>query len=132
MGLLEGKVALVTGAGRGIGRAVALAFAREGASLVVNDLGCERDGSGRDPSVARAVADEIAALGGRAVPSAHSVAERSEVEELFALIGSEFGRLDVLVNNAGIIADKSVLDLSDDNWRSVLETHLTGTFFCTR
>ena len=132
MALLEGKVSLVTGAGRGIGRAIALALAREGSAVVVNDLGCERDGSGRDPSVAESVAEEIRAAGGKAVASAHSVTERSEVEALFQAAVAAFGRVDALVNNAGVIADKSLFDMSDAQWRSVTDTHLTGTFLCSQ
>lgn len=132
MTLLEGKVAVVTGAGRGIGRAIALAFAEQGATVVVNDTGCERDGSGSDPSVAASVVAEIEAQGGRALASAHSVLHRQEVEALFQLATREFDHVDVLVNNAGIISDKNLFDMTDQQWQSVVDTHMGGTFLCTQ
>jgi len=132
MTLLEGKVAVVTGAGRGIGRAIALAFAEQGATVVVNDTGCERDGSGSDPSVAASVVAEIQAQGGRALASAHSVLHRQEVEALFQLATREFDHVDVLVNNAGIISDKNLFDMTDQQWQSVVDTHMGGTFLCTQ
>lgn len=132
MALLDNKVAVITGAGRGIGRAIALAFAQEGAQVVVNDTGAARDGSCRDPQVAESVAQEIQAQGGQALASAHSVSERAEVAQLFESAVSQFGRVDILINNAGIIADKSLFDMSDEQWESVIKTHLTGTFLCTQ
>jgi len=132
MTLLEGRVAVVTGAGRGIGRAIALAFAEQGATVVVNDTGCERDGSGSDPSVAASVVAEIQAQGGRALASAHSVLHRQEVEALFQLATREFDHVDVLVNNAGIISDKNLFDMTDQQWQSVVDTHMGGTFLCTQ
>jgi NAD(P)-dependent dehydrogenase (short-subunit alcohol dehydrogenase family) len=132
MGLLEGKVAVITGAGRGIGRAIAMAFAREGAAVVVNDSGCARDGTGSDPSVAEAATAELLALGGRAVASPHSVERREEVEALFELALRSFERVDILVNNAGVIADKSLFDMSDEQWQRVIDTHLTGSFLCSQ
>jgi len=132
MALLEGKVAVVTGAGRGIGKAIALAFAEQGASVVVNDLGCERDGSGSDPSVAQQVVEEIKNAGQPALASSHSVQDRASVSELFDLTLREYGQLDVVVNNAGIISDKNLFDMTDEQWDRVVATHLRGTFLCTQ
>ncbi len=132
MTLLEGKVAVVTGAGRGIGRAIALAFAEQGATVVVNDTGCERDGSGSDPNVAASVVAEIQGQGGRALASTHSVLHRQEVDALFQLATREFEHVDVLVNNAGIISDKNLFDMTDQQWQSVVDTHMGGTFLCSQ
>jgi NAD(P)-dependent dehydrogenase (short-subunit alcohol dehydrogenase family) len=130
--LLDGKVAIVTGAGGGIGRATALALAREGASVLVNDLGGARDGSGRDSSAADAVVAEIRAAGGKAAADYGSVSDEAAAEELVASAVRHFGRLDVLINNAGILRDKTLLKLSLADFRAVLDVHLTGTFLCLR
>jgi NAD(P)-dependent dehydrogenase (short-subunit alcohol dehydrogenase family) len=133
MGLLEGKVVVITGAGGGIGRAEALAFAQEGARVVVNDLGVLRDG-GIEPDAHRAeqVAAEVRASGGEAVANVDSVCTPEGAERIVACALDSFGRIDVLVNNAGIVRDRSLLKLSVDDLRAVLEVHVTGTFLCTQ
>ncbi len=133
MGLLEGKVAAITGAGGGIGRAHALLFAKEGARVVVNDLGGARDGSGgASQTMAQAVCDEIVAAGGQAVPSYDDVAERAGAENIVATAVSAFGQLDILVNNAGILRDKTLLKMDDAMWDVVVRVHLRGTYLCTQ
>ncbi len=132
MGLLDGKVTVITGAGNGIGRATALLFAREGASVVVNDRGGLRDGTGNAPSAADAVVNEIKAFGGRAEASYDTVATQEGAEAILATAISTFGRVDVLVNNAGILRDKTLLKMSLAEWQAVLDVHLTGTFLCTQ
>lgn len=132
MGLLDGKVAIITGAGGGIGRAEALLFAREGAKVVVNDVGGARDGTGSSDAMARQVADEIKAAGGVAVPSFDSVATREGAESILRTALDAFSRVDVLVNNAGILRDKTLLKLEDEQWDSVIAVHLRGTFLCTQ
>src|SRR5687768_2509201 len=109
--LLEGKVALVTGAGRGVGRAIALALGREGARVLVNDLGCDREGAGRDPEVAAAVAQEIRDGGGQAIPSSDDVSAEGVPVRLVQEALDRFGRLDAVVAAAGILRDKTVLKL---------------------
>jgi len=126
--LLKGQVAVVTGAGRGIGRAEALLLAREGASIVVNDPGVELDGQGADVGVARAVADEIEAAGGQAVADTHSVADHDGAREIIDHAIDQFGRLDILVNNAGITRDKMVYNTDEENFDAVVAVHLKGTF----
>src|SRR6476659_8534106 len=108
MGTLEGKVAVITGAGRGIGRGEALLFAREGARVVVNDLGGEWDGSGSDPRPASQVVEEIRAAGGEAEPHFEDVSEESGAASLIAAALERWGRLDAVVNNAGILRDRMV------------------------
>jgi NAD(P)-dependent dehydrogenase (short-subunit alcohol dehydrogenase family) len=130
--LLEGKVVIVTGAGGGIGRAEALAFAAEGASVLVNDVGGERDGAGASKSLADAVAAEIVAAGGKAVANYDSVSEKASAEAIVKAAVDSFGRVDVLVNNAGILRDKSFLKTDAEMWRTVLDVHLTGTFFVSQ
>lgn len=132
MGLLSGKVAVITGAGGGLGRAYALAFAREGASILVNDLGGSRDGTGRSDAPAKAVVEEIRAAGGKAAANFDSVATAHGAEAIVHAGRHIFGRLDILVNNAGILRDKSLLKMDEPMWRSVLDVHLTGTFFMTQ
>lgn len=132
MGLLDGKVAIVTGAGGGIGRATALLLAREGAKVVVNDVGGARDGSGQSVSPAEAVADEIRAAGGEGVASSDSVATRAGAERIVASAVEHFGRLDVMINNAGILRDKTLLKMDDAMWDAVIAVHLTGSFLCTQ
>jgi NAD(P)-dependent dehydrogenase (short-subunit alcohol dehydrogenase family) len=128
MGALQGRVAIITGAGRGLGRAHALCFAAEGARVVVNDRGGASDGSGSDVSAAEDVVAEIVAAGGDAVASAHDVSVWSEAEELVDLAISTFGDLDVLVNNAGIVRDRAIVNMSEDEWDSVIAVHLKGHF----
>lgn len=132
MALLNGKVAIVTGAGGGIGRATALALAREGASVLVNDCGGARDGSGQSQAEADAVVAEIRANGGTAEPSYDNVGDERAAEALVASAVRHFGRLDVLINNAGILRDKTLLKLSLADWQAVLDVHLTGSFLCLR
>src|SRR6186713_1892040 len=132
MGLLEGKSVVITGAGNGIGRATALLFAREGAKVVVNDLGGARDGNGANQEAAGAVADEIRAAGGTAVPNYENVATPAGAQAIVKAAIREFGRIDVLVNNAGILRDKTLLKMELAQWQAVLDVHLTGTFLCTQ
>jgi NAD(P)-dependent dehydrogenase (short-subunit alcohol dehydrogenase family) len=129
-GLLEGKVAIVTGAGGGIGRAHALALAREGARLVVNDLGGDRHGGGKGSDAADRVVEEIVAAGGAAVASYDSVATREGADGILWAALSRFGRVDVLVNNAGILRDRTLLNMTLEDLDRVLDVHLRGTFFC--
>ncbi|MGW5723295.1 SDR family oxidoreductase [Amycolatopsis sp. NPDC003865] len=126
MGALDGRVALITGAGRGIGREHALLFAREGAAVVVNDLGGGNDGSGSDAGPASSVVEEIRALGGSAVANTSNVASWPGAAELVEQAVSEFGRLDVVVNNAGILRDAFVAGITEEQWDSVIAVHLKG------
>ncbi len=132
MGLLDGKVAIVTGSGNGIGRAEAMLFAKEGASVVVNDVGGARDGSGQAESPASKVVAEIEAAGGKAVASFDSVATADGAARIVELAVKTFGRLDVLVNNAGILRDKSLLKMDEAMWDAVIAVHLKGTFLCSQ
>lgn len=132
MGLLDDKVAIITGAGGGIGRAHALLFAKEGASVVVNDLGVERDGSGGGAATADAVVKEIEAAGGKAVASHDSVATAEGARAIVELGIETFGKVDILVNNAGIIRDKTFLKMDEDMWDSVVAVHLKGTFLVSQ
>jgi NAD(P)-dependent dehydrogenase (short-subunit alcohol dehydrogenase family) len=132
MGSLDGRVVIVTGAGRGIGRSVALLLAREGASVVVNDLGGALDGSGADAGPARQVADEIAATGGAAVANGADVSDHAAAEGLVKSAIAEFGRLDVLVNTAGILRDRMVFNMTEQEWDDVIRVHLKGTFNTTK
>ncbi len=132
MGLLSGKVAIITGAGGGIGRAEALLFAAEGASVVVNDLGGARDGEGAGEALATGVVREIEARGGVAAASFAPVHTAEGAESIVATAVERFGRVDVVVNNAGILRDKSLLKMDLDMWSRVLDVHLTGTFLVTQ
>jgi NAD(P)-dependent dehydrogenase (short-subunit alcohol dehydrogenase family) len=131
-GLCEGRVVIVTGAGRGIGRGYALAFAREGAKVVVNDLGGAADGSGTSLTPAESVVEEIEALGGEAVASADDVADWEAAGRLVRTAIDRFGSLDVLVNNAGILRDRMLFNMTPDEWDAVIRVHLRGTFCPTR
>jgi len=133
MALLTGKVALVTGAGGGLGRCHALALAKEGAKLVINDLGGARDGSGGGAhSMADQVVNEIKALGGQAVANYDSVASVEGGERMVKAAVDAFGKLDVCVNNAGILRDKTLAKLTEDLWDPVVDVHLKGTYCVTR
>jgi NAD(P)-dependent dehydrogenase (short-subunit alcohol dehydrogenase family)/acyl dehydratase/putative sterol carrier protein len=130
MTLLKDKVAIVTGAGGGLGRSHALAFAREGAKVVVNDPGVNRDGTAGGGRPADAVVEEIRKAGGQAVASYDSVTDGAE--KIVAKAVEAFGRVDILVNNAGILRDKTIHNMSDEMWDAVVAVHLRGTFACTR
>jgi len=132
MGLFDGKVAIVTGAGRGIGRAEALLLASEGAAVVVNDLGGESTGEGTDQRPAQQVVDEIVAGGGRAAANYDNVADWDGGQQLIAQAVDEFGGLDVLVNNAGILRDKMSFNMDEAEWDSVIAVHLKGHFVTSR
>jgi len=132
MGRLDGRVVIVTGAGRGIGRSVALLLARQGASVIVNDLGAALDGSGRDVGPAQQVVAEIAAEGGQAVANAADVSDHDAAQALIGAATEEFGRLDVLVNVAGILRDRMVFSMSEPEWDDVIRVHLRGTFNTTK
>ncbi|MDQ3618681.1 MAG: SDR family oxidoreductase [Actinomycetota bacterium] len=132
MGSLDGKVAIVTGAGRGIGREHSIALADAGARVVVNDLGGSAAGEGHDSAPAQQVADEIKELGGHATANFDNVADFQGAENLIKQAVGEFGRLDVLVNNAGIIRDRMLVNLSEDEWDSVINVHLKGHYAPTR
>ena len=132
MTLLEGKVALVTGAGGGIGRDFALAMAAAGARVVVNDIGTSVKGEGRDAGPAQNVVDEIAANGGRAVASTDSVAEWESANRVVQCALDFFNRIDVVVNNAGILRDRFFFNMSVEEWRAVIDVHLNGSFYVSR
>ena len=131
MGLLDGKVAIVTGAGGGIGREHALFLAREGAAVVVNDLGGARDGSGGGSAMADTVVDEIRAAGGEATANYDSVATMEGGQSILQSALDAFGRIDILVNNAGILRDKSFANTTEDLWDIVVQVHLKGTYCVT-
>jgi NAD(P)-dependent dehydrogenase (short-subunit alcohol dehydrogenase family) len=129
---LEGKVALVTGAGGGIGRDFALAMAAAGARVVVNDIGTSVKGEGRDAGPAQKVADEIRAAGGSAVASTDSVAEWESANRIVQCALDCFTKLDVVVNNAGILRDRFFFNMSVEEWRAVIDVHLNGSFYVSR
>jgi NAD(P)-dependent dehydrogenase (short-subunit alcohol dehydrogenase family) len=132
MGLLDGKVALVTGGGRGIGREESLLLARNGAKVVVNDLGGGFDGSGKDIGPAQEVVNEIKKMGGEAVANGDSVADFKGAKRMVDQAIQTFGRLNVVVNNAGILRDRMIFNMSEDDWDSVVAVHLKGTFAVSR
>src|SRR2546422_1718926 len=129
---LEGKVAVVTGAGRGIGREHAIALAKAGARIVVNDLGASLAGEGADAGPADDVVREIEALGGEAVANGENVADFAGAKRLIDRAISTFGRLDILVNNAGILRDRMLVNMDEHEWDAVIEVHLKGHFAPTR
>lgn len=131
-GILEGKVCIITGAGNGIGKAHALYFAKEGAKVVVNDLGGSRDGSGKNTRLADEVVEEIKHAGGDAVADTNNVASLDGAQNLIWTALNRYKRVDVLVNNAGILRDKSMLNMAEDEWDAVIAVHLKGTFLTTR
>jgi NAD(P)-dependent dehydrogenase (short-subunit alcohol dehydrogenase family) len=132
MGALEGRVAIITGAGRGIGREHALLFAAEGAKVVINDLGAANDGEGSDLSPAEEVAEEIRAAGGEAVANGDNVADWEGAQNLINTAISTFGDLDILVNNAGILRDRVLVNMTEAEWDAVITVHLKGHFAPTR
>ncbi len=132
MGLLDGKVALITGAGGGIGRSHALLFAKEGAKVVVNDLGGARDGTGKGSTMAEKVVEEIKAAGGQAAPNYDDVSERAGADGMVKTAVDSFGKLDIVVNNAGILRDKTMLKMDDAMWDLVVKVHLRGTYLVTQ
>ena len=129
---LDGRVAIVTGAGSGLGRQHALLLARQGAKVVVNDLGGSVNGMGDDASAAETVAAEIRADGGEAVANIDSVAEQASAERMVQMTIDTFGKVDILVNNAGILRDKSFAKTEFDDFRTVVQVHYWGTVFCTK
>lgn len=128
MGALEGRVAVITGAGRGIGREHALLFAKEGARVVVNDLGGKEDGTGADEGPARAVVEEIRAMGGEAVANTDSCADWAGGQRIIQAAIDSFGGLHVLVNNAGILRDRMITNMAEEEWDAVVDVHLKGHF----
>lgn len=132
MGSLDGRVAIITGGGRGLGREHALLFAAEGAKVVVNDLGAGPEGAGADVSAAQAVVDEIMALGGEAVANGDSVTDWEGARRLIDTAVDAFGDLHVVVNNAGILRDRTLVNMSEEDFDSVVNVHLKGTFAVTR
>ena len=132
MGVFDGKVAVVTGAGRGIGRAEALLLAAEGAAVVVNDLGGERTGEGADQRPAQLVVDEIATNGGRAAANYDDISSWDGGSTLIQQAIDGFGGLDVVVNNAGILRDKMSFNMTEEEWDAVIRVHLKGHFVCSR
>jgi NAD(P)-dependent dehydrogenase (short-subunit alcohol dehydrogenase family) len=128
----DGRVAIVTGAGRGIGRSVARLLASEGASVVANDLGAAVDGSGHDSGPAHDVVAEIAEAGGKAVANGADISVFAAAENLVQTAIEEFGRLDILVNVAGILRDRMVFNMTEQEWDDVIRVHLKGTFNTTR
>jgi NAD(P)-dependent dehydrogenase (short-subunit alcohol dehydrogenase family) len=127
-GVVDGRVVIVTGAGNGIGRAHAMLFAQEGAKVVVNDLGGARDGSGGSAGPAQSVVEEIKAAGGEAVANTDDISTWSGAEQLIQTALDTFGGLDVLVNNAGILRDRMLVNMTEAEWDAVIQVHLKGTF----
>jgi NAD(P)-dependent dehydrogenase (short-subunit alcohol dehydrogenase family) len=132
MAMLDGKSALVTGAGRGIGRGIAIALAQAGASVVVNDLGTSLSGEGTESAPANQVVDEILSSGGKAEVNGGSVASFADATEMVDQVVRSFGRIDILVNVAGILRDRMIFNMTEEEWDAVIAVHLKGTFNCTR
>ncbi len=128
----DNRVAIVTGAGGGLGRAYALELAKRGAKVVVNDLGGARDGSGSSIGAAQTVVDEIVAGGGEALANGASVTDAAAVEKMVALVKERWGRIDILINNAGILRDKTFVKMSLEDFRLVVDVHLMGSVNCTK
>jgi NAD(P)-dependent dehydrogenase (short-subunit alcohol dehydrogenase family) len=131
-GICEGRVCIVTGAGRGIGREHALMLAGQGAKIVVNDLGGSMDGTGADMGPAQQVVDEIKAMGGEAVANTDDVSDWEGAQRLINTAVESFGALDVLVNNAGILRDRMLVNMAEEEWDAVIKVHLKGTFAPSR
>lgn len=132
MGKLDGKVALITGAGGGLGRAHALLLASEGAAVVVNDLGGTRDGSGQGHSMADQVVEEIKTAGGQAVANYGSVSDEAAATQMVQTAVDEFGKIDICINNAGILRDKSFKNMTHEMWDIVIDVHLRGTYLVAK
>jgi NAD(P)-dependent dehydrogenase (short-subunit alcohol dehydrogenase family) len=132
MGALDGRVAIITGSGRGLGREHALLLAAEGAAVVVNDVGVETDGTGSDQSAAQAVVDEITSMGGRAIAHTRSVSAWDGAKDIVDRAIEAFGTLHVLVNNAGILRDRMTPNMTEDDWDRVIDVHLRGHFAPTK
>ena len=128
----DNRVAIVTGAGGGLGRAYALALAARGAKVVVNDLGGARDGSGSSIGAAQAVVDEITAAGGEALANSASVTDAAAIEKMVAFVKARWGRIDILINNAGILRDKTFVKMTLEDFRQVVDVHLIGSVTCTK
>ncbi|HLG88692.1 MAG TPA: SDR family oxidoreductase [Alphaproteobacteria bacterium] len=131
-GICEGRIVIVTGSGRGLGRAYALAFARAGAKVVVNDLGTDLGGQGRDTATAQAVVDEIEGMGGQAVANGDDVADWVGAERIVKTAIDRFGGLDVVVNNAGFVRDRMFVSSTPEEWDAVIRVHLRGHFCVSR
>lgn len=131
-GICDGRVAIVTGAGRGIGREHSLMLAEQGAKVVVNDLGGSMDGTGTDAGPAQQVVDEITAMGGEAVANTDDISDWRGAERLINQAVEHFGRLDVLINNAGILRDRMLTNMTEAEWDAVIQVHLKGTFAPSR
>jgi NAD(P)-dependent dehydrogenase (short-subunit alcohol dehydrogenase family) len=132
MGICDGRVVIVTGAGRGIGREEALLFAAEGAKVVVNDLGREADGSGDMQPVAQQVVDDIKAAGGEAIANTDDVSDWEGAQRMINAAIETYGKLDTLVNNAGILRDRMLVNMTEEEWDAVIKVHLKGTFAPSR
>lgn len=132
MGCLDGKVAIVTGSGRGIGREEATALAKHGAKVVVNDAGVHYNGTGKSSRPADEVVEEIKKMGGEAVANYDSVTDFQGAKKIIQTALDNFGQLDILVNNAGILRDRMIFNMSEEEWDAVISVHLKGTFNCTR
>jgi NAD(P)-dependent dehydrogenase (short-subunit alcohol dehydrogenase family) len=130
--MLEGKVVVVTGAGRGIGRDFALAMAANGAKVVVNDVGASVAGEGKDAGPAQEVVDEILAAGGSAVANTDSVADWDAANRIIKTALNSYGRLDCVINNAGILRDRFFFNMSVEEWKAVIDVHLNGSFYVAR
>jgi NAD(P)-dependent dehydrogenase (short-subunit alcohol dehydrogenase family) len=130
--MLEGKVAVVTGSGRGIGRDIAFNLARSGAKVLVNDLGTSVSGQGQDSGPADAVVEEIRSAGGEAVANSNSVSDWESAQKIIATAVEKFGRIDVVVNNAGILRDRFFHNMEPEEWRAVIDVHLNGGFYVSR
>lgn len=130
--MLQDKVAVVTGSGRGIGRDIALEMAAQGAKVVINDVGASVSGEGNDASLGQLVVNEIKAMGGQAALSVDSVSEWNSAARIVQCALDNFGRIDVVVNNAGILRDRMFFSMSQDEWKAVIDVHLNGTFYVSR
>lgn len=131
MGVCDGRVAIVTGAGRGLGRAHALALAQQGAKVIVNDLGSAATGEGTDATPAEAVVSEIRAMGGEAVVDTSDAASWAGAQQMVDTAVDRWGRLDIVVNNAGILRDRMLINMTEDEWDSVVHVHMKSTFAVT-